>query len=120
MNKFFLYLLLLTLSSCGLGDKEIETQNQNSKIIFEKSKPIIKELNSDLKIKLNKLTKGEVFLANNTNNIVNINFETDLKTFNSINPCGLDVEACNLIDYIDIDKQELLKKLLQGFKKVIN
>jgi len=30
------------------------------------------------------------------------------------------VEACNLIDYIDIDKQELLKKLLQGFKKVIN
>ena len=51
---------------------------------------------------------------------LSINFETDLKTFNSINPCGLDVEACNLIDYIDIDKQELLKKLLQGFKKVIN
>ena len=79
MNKFFLYLLLLTLSSCGLGDKEIENQNQNSKIIFEKSKPIIKELNSDLKIKLNKLSKGEVFLANNTNNIGNINFETDFK-----------------------------------------
>ena len=51
---------------------------------------------------------------------LSINFETDLKTFNSINPCGLDVEACNLIDYINIDKQELLKKLLQGFKKVIN
>ena len=51
---------------------------------------------------------------------LSINFETDLKTFNSINPCGLDVEACNLIDYIDIDKQELLKKLLQGFKKAIN
>ena len=83
MNKFFLYLLLLTLSSCGLGDKEIETQNQNSKIIFEKSKPIIKELNSDLKIKLNKLTKGEVFLANNTNNIGNINFETDFKKTSS-------------------------------------
>ena len=83
MNKFFLYLLLLTLSSCGLGDKEIETQNQNSKIIFEKSKPIIKELNSDLKIKLNKLSKGEVFLANNTNNIGNINFETDFKKTSS-------------------------------------
>ncbi len=83
MNKFFLYLLLLTLSSCGLGDKEIENQNQNSKIIFEKSKPIIKELNSDLKIKLNKLTKGEVFLANNTNNIGNINFETDFKKTSS-------------------------------------
>tara|TARA_Y100000739_G_scaffold110165_1_gene94652 strand:+ start:176 stop:1450 length:1275 start_codon:yes stop_codon:yes gene_type:complete len=83
VNKFFLYLLLLTLSSCGLGDKEIENQNQNSKIIFEKSKPIIKELNSDLKIKLNKLTKGEVFLANNTNNIGNINFETDFKKTSS-------------------------------------
>ena len=83
MNKFFLYLLLLTLSSCGLGDKEIESQNQNSKIIFEKSKPIIKELNSDLKIKLNKLTKGEVFLSNNTNNIGNINFETDFKKTSS-------------------------------------
>ena len=83
MNKFFLYLLLLTLSSCGLGDKEIEEQGKNSKIIFEKSKPIIKELNSDLKIKLNKLTKGEVFLANNTNNIGNINFETDFKKTSS-------------------------------------
>ena len=83
MNKFFLYLLLLTLSSCGLGDKEIEEQDKNSKIIFEKSKPIIKELNSDLKIKLNKLTKGEVFLANNTNNIGNINFETDFKKTSS-------------------------------------
>ena len=83
MNKFFLYLLLLTLSSCGLGDKEIEEQDKNSKIIFEKSKPIIKELNSDLKINLNKLTKGEVFLANNTNNIGNINFETDFKKTSS-------------------------------------
>ena len=83
MNKFFLYLLLLTLSSCGLGDKKIEEQDKNSKIIFEKSKPIIKELNSDLKIKLNKLTKGEVFLANNTNNIGNINFETDFKKTSS-------------------------------------
>ena len=83
MNKFFLYILLLTLSSCGLGDKEIEEQDKNSKIIFEKSKPIIKELNSDLKIKLNKLTKGEVFLANNTNNIGNINFETDFKKTSS-------------------------------------
>ena len=83
MNKFFLYILLLTLSSCGLGDKEIEEQDKNSKIIFEKSKPIIKELNSDLKIKLSKLTKGEVFLANNTNNIGNINFETDFKKTSS-------------------------------------
>ena len=91
MNKFFLYfLLLLILSSCGIGKKEIENQNDNSKIIFEKSKPIKKELNSNLKINLNKLTKGEPFLGNNTNNIGNINFETNFEKtssykFSSIN-----------------------------------
>jgi len=80
VNNFFLYLFILFfLSSCGNIKKELETQNENTKIIFEKSKPIIKELNSDLKIKLNQLSKGEVFLANNTNNIGNINFETDFK-----------------------------------------
>ena len=78
MNKFFLYLfLLLILSSCGISNKEVEDQNENSKIIFEKSKPIEKELNSNLKIKLNKLTKGETFLGNNTNSVGNINFETN-------------------------------------------
>jgi len=78
VNKFFLYLfLLLILSSCGIGNKEVEDQNENSKIIFEKSKPIEKELNSNLKIKLNKLTKGETFLGNNTNSTGNINFETN-------------------------------------------
>ena len=78
MNKFFLYLfLLLILSSCGIGKKEVEDQKKNSKIIFEKSKPIEKELNSNLKIKLNKLTKGETFLGNNTNSTGNINFETN-------------------------------------------
>ena len=84
MNKFFLYLfLLLILSSCGIDNKEIEDQNENSKIIFEKSKPIKKELNSNLKIKLNKLTKGEVFLGNNTNSVGNINFETNFNKTSS-------------------------------------
>ncbi len=78
MNKFFLYLfLILLLTSCGKDNLDIENQNKNLKVIFEKSKPIINELNSDLKIKLSKLSKGEVFLANNTNSIGNINFETD-------------------------------------------
>ena len=84
MNKFFLYLfLLLILSSCGIGNKEVEDQNENSKIIFEKSKPIEKELNSNLKIKLNKLTKGETFLGNNTNSTGNINFETNFNKTSS-------------------------------------
>ena len=84
MNKFFLYLfLLLILSNCGIGNKEVEDQNKNSKIIFEKSKPIEKELNSNLKIKLNKLTKGEAFLGNNTNSAGNINFETNFNKTSS-------------------------------------
>ena len=80
MNKFFLYLLLIILSSCGIGnkDKNFEDQNLNTKIIFEKSKPINKELNSNLKIQLNKLKKGEVFLGNNTNSTGNINFDSNL------------------------------------------
>ncbi len=71
------------LASCGLGKKEIVDQNKNTKIIFEKSKPIIKELNSNLKIKLTKLTKGESFLGNNTNSTGNINFETELNKTSS-------------------------------------
>ena len=71
------------LSGCGLGKKEVVENNKNSKIIFEKSNPITKELNPNLKIKLTKLTKGEVFLGNNTNNTGNINFETNFsKTSN--------------------------------------
>jgi len=84
VNKFFLYLfLLLILSSCGIGNKEVKDQNENSKIIFEKSKPIKKELNSNLRIKLNKLTKGETFLGNNTNSTGNINFETNFNITSS-------------------------------------
>ena len=84
MNNFFLYLLIIIiLSGCGLGKKEVVENNKNSKIIFEKSKPITKELNPNLKIKLTKLIKGEVFLGNNTNNTGNINFETNFsKTSN--------------------------------------
>ena len=42
---------------------------------------------------------------------ISINFETDTATFNTFNPCGLDVKACNLVDYINIDKKELINKL---------
>jgi len=84
VNKFLLYLfLLLIISSCGLGKKEIDVENKNTKIIFEKSKPIKKELNPNLKIKLTQLTKGEAFLGNNTNNVGNINFGTNFKKTSS-------------------------------------
>ena len=75
MNNFYLYLfLLLILSACGNSNKELTTQKENTKIIFEKSEPIKNELNSNLKINLSKLTKGEAFLQNNINNSGNINF----------------------------------------------
>ena len=84
MNKFFLYLFIfIILTSCGLGQKEVIENNKNSKIIFEKSKPINKEFNPSLKFQLTELTKGEVFLANNTNKTGNIDFETNFsKTSN--------------------------------------
>ena len=84
MNKFFLYFfLLIILSSCSLGRQEVLDNDKISKIIFEKSKPINKEFNPNLKLKLTNLTKGEVFFANNTNNVGNINFNTNFdKTIN--------------------------------------
>ena len=84
MNKFFLYLFIfIILTSCGLGQKEVIENNKNSKIIFEKSKPINKEFNPSLKFQLTELTNGEVFLANNTNKTGNIDFETNFsKTSN--------------------------------------
>ena len=78
MNKFFLYFfLLIIISSCSLGKQEVLDNDKISKIIFEKSKPINKEFNPNLNLKLTNLTKGEVFFANNTNNAGNINFNTN-------------------------------------------
>jgi len=78
VNKFFLYFfLLIILSSCSLGKQEVLDNDKISKIIFEKSKPINKEFNPNLNLKLTNLTKGEVFFANNTNNAGNINFNTN-------------------------------------------
>ena len=67
------------ISSCGIGNKDIEEKSENLKIIFKKTKPIKQELNPSLKVNLNKLTKGEVFIGNNTNNIGNVNFQTNFK-----------------------------------------
>ena len=84
MNKFLLYLFfLLMISSCGIGNKDIEKKSENLKTIFEKKKPIKEELNPSLKVKLNKLKKGEVFIGNNTNNLGNVNFQTNFKKVSS-------------------------------------
>ena len=71
------------ISSCGIGNKDIEKKSENLKTIFEKKKPIKKKLNPSLKVKLNKLKKGEVFIGNNTNNLGNVNFQTNFKKVSS-------------------------------------
>ena len=68
MNKFFIYLFFfILLINCSLSKKETSNQNEDIKIIFQKLKPIEKELNPNLNIQLQKLTKGKPFLRNNTN-----------------------------------------------------
>ena len=52
-------------------------------------------------------------------NGLSVNIDTDLLTFNTIKPCGLDVEACNLKDYIDINILEFKDMLLAKFKKIL-
>ena len=80
VNKFILYLfLILFISNCSSVKKETVEENINAKDIFEKIEPIKKEFNTDLPIKLKKLTKGRPFLNNNSNNSGNINFETSFQ-----------------------------------------
>ncbi len=84
VNKFFLYFFILTvLSNCSIGKKDIVEEDNKAIDIFKKDDPIKKELNTNLIIHLKKLTKGEPFLRNDTNNIGNINFETNFKKIDS-------------------------------------
>ena len=83
MNKFFLYLvLILFLSNCGFKDNKLE-KNPNTKTLFKKSEPIEQELNPTLKIKISKITRGEPFLSNSSNNSGNVNFKTNFKNIST-------------------------------------
>ena len=83
MNKFSLYFILfIFLSACGSSKKEI-FENSDLKSIFEKNDPITEEFNPKLNIKLNKITKGNPFLGNNSNNSGNSNFENNFKKITS-------------------------------------
>ena len=50
---------------------------------------------------------------------LSINFDTNLSTFNTIKPCGLDVQACNLTDYININIDKLTSDLIDKYKGLI-
>ena len=78
MNKLFSYLFILFLiSNCSFVKTDVEEEKKNKKNIFKINKPIEKELNSKLRINLNKITKGDPFFGNYSNNSGNINFETE-------------------------------------------
>ncbi len=110
MSRIVLYLVfLILLSSCGQNDKSVE--NTNSKILFEKIKPIQEQLNPNIQINLSKLVKDNSFVNNITNNNGNINFEptfekkktfkfSKIKQFNSIDTEILFIQNNNLI-YFD-------------------
>ena len=110
MSRIVLYFVfLLLLSSCGQSDKSVE--NTNSKILFEKIKPIQQQLNPNIQINLSKFVKDNSFVNNITNNNGNINFEpifekkktfkfSRIKQFNSIDTEILFIKNNDLI-YFD-------------------
>ena len=101
MNRFFLYLFFLALlSNCSFSKKDVVEQDNNIKNLFEKAKPIEKELNPDLKIQLTKSTKGKPFFRNNSNNSGNINFETNFLKISSF--------KFKTIDQFDFTQPELI------------
>jgi len=101
VNKFFLYLILLIfLSNCGLVKKDVVEDDPNTKTLFEKPKPIEQELNPTLNIQLSKITNGEPFIGNDTNNSGNINYSTDFEKAFSYKFSG--------IDQFDFSQPELL------------
>ncbi len=86
--------------NCSLSKKEASNSDKDIKSIFQKIKPIEKELNLNLNIQLQKLTKGKPFLNNNSNNSGNINFETNFDNLNSF--------KFKKIDQFEFNQPELL------------
>ena len=64
-----------------IRDRPNTVLRSNNHSFENKNKPITEEFNVGLKVQLKKFTRGEVFLANNTNNTGNIDFDTDFKYF---------------------------------------
>ena len=76
MNRLFLYLIItILLTNCSFVQKE-KSNNKTKKItIFQKDEPVSNELNSSLKIKLNKSYTTYTFINNYTRNNGNIDSE---------------------------------------------
>ncbi len=109
VNKFFLNLvLILFLSNCGLGKKDVVENNQNVKVLFEKPKPIEQELNPTLNIKISTITKGEPFLSNTTNNNGNLNFFSKFENIFSYKFSSIDNFNFNQLELLFTDDNNLI------------
>ena len=109
MNKFFIYLFLFViLSNCALVKKETIEKEKISRDLFKKIEPIQKELNTNIKINLNKISKKNQFINNNSNNSGNINFETIFENKSSIKFSRIDNFEINQIELIFTDDDEII------------
>jgi len=109
VNKFFLYLFFFALLlNCSSPKKEGSNLETDIKSIFQKTKPIEKELNPNLNIKLQKLTKGKPFLRNNSNNSGNINFETNFDNLSSFKYKKIDQFEFNQPELIFTDANSII------------
>ena len=88
MNKIFQILLLFLLTSnCSLDNKtglwssteKISSENENTEIIFKKTKIFDKEFNTNIKININDNYKKNSFVNNLSNNNGLIDFKGNIK-----------------------------------------
>ncbi len=83
MSKCIKYIIiLLFISNCSFTKNE-NNENENLVDIFQKTSPIEKEFNQQLKIKKLKSFKQKPFLKNNSNNNGNINFVSNFESISN-------------------------------------
>ena len=126
MNKAVKYIIiLLFISNCSFS-KNDKAKNENLIHIFNKTQPIKKEFNKQLKIKKLNIFKQKSFLKNNTNNNGNINFISNfesisnykiskIKNFNSNQPELFFTQDENIIFF---DGKGTIFKLSQNLKEI--
>ncbi len=126
MNKCIKYIIiLLFISNCNFTKKE---NNEKEKLvdIFQKTPPIEKEFNQQLKIKELNTFKQKPFLKNNSNNNGNINFVSNfesisnfkiskIKKFNSNQPELFFTQDKNIIFF---DGKGTIFKLSKNLKQI--
>ena len=85
MNKNILYtIIFIFIINCSFSKKD-STENNNLIDIFQITKPIQKEFNTNLRIKKLQTFKYKPFINNYSNNNGNINFDTNFDNISTYN-----------------------------------